>query len=101
VGDFVIADNGTQWLFKVQDDGGTYNVYNQVLDAQNNVIRDWTITSVTGIDNTGIACRDSIGQIGGSGAPASWRVGLFYATGGTPTTQYSSDGLGTFDAHLW
>ncbi len=87
VGDFEEGANGLRWFFKVQDDGGAYNVYGRILDAQLNVVRDWTLTSVTGIDNAPLACRES------SVADGSWRIGLYYTVGGVETVKFSQDGL--------
>jgi len=89
VGDYEEGANGLRWFFKVDtpDSGTTYNVYNRVLDAQLNVLRDWTITTVTGIDNAPIACRES------PAADGSWRIGLFYSIGGADTVKFSNDGL--------
>jgi hypothetical protein len=87
VGDFEEGANGLRWFYKVQDDTGVYNVYNKVLDSQFNVVRNWTITNVTGIDNAPLACRES------PVADGSWRIGLFYTVGGVETILFSKDGL--------
>ncbi len=87
VGDFEEGANGLRWFFKVQNDSGTYNVYGRVLDSQLNVVRDWTITNVTGIDNAPLACRES------PVADGSWRIGLYYTIGGVETVKFSQDGL--------
>jgi len=88
-GDFEEGANGLRWLFKVDtpDGGSTYAVYNRLLDAQLNVIRDWTETNVTGVDNAPIACRESPVSDG------SWRIGLLFSLSGVETILFSEDGL--------
>lgn len=89
IGDFDEGANGLRWLYKVDtpDGGTTYDVYNRLLDAQLNVLRDWTVTNVTGVDNAPIACRESPASDG------SWRVGLFFSSGGVETLMFSEDGI--------
>ena len=89
VGDFEEGANGLRWFYKVDspDGGTTHNIYNRLLDARLNVLRDWTITNVTGIDNAPIACRES------PAADGSWRIGLFYSSGGAGVVKFSNDGL--------
>ena len=57
------------------------------INARLNVLRDWTITNVTGIDNAPIAGRES------PAADGSWRIGLFYSSGGAGVVKFSNDGL--------
>jgi hypothetical protein len=87
VGDFEEGADGSRWFFKLQADGSSYNVYCRLLGAGLEVVRDWTITSVTGIDNAPIACRES------PVADGSWRIGLYYTVGGVETVKFSQDGL--------
>jgi len=89
IGDFEEGANGLRWFFNLQspDSGSTWNIWGRLLDAQLNVVRDWTITNLTGVDNAPIAVRESPGNDG------SWRIGLFYSTGGSPTVAFSFDGL--------
>lgn len=89
IGDFEEGANGLRWFFKVlsSDGGTTFDIWGKLMDSQLNVIRNWTITNVTGIDNEPIACREAPGQDG------SWRIGLFYSLGGVPTVKFSPDGL--------
>jgi len=88
-GDFEEGANGLRWLFKVDtpDGGTTYDVYNKLLDSQLNVIRDWTVTNVTGVDNAPIACRES------PAADGSWRIGLLFSQSATEVIRFSEDGL--------
>jgi len=88
VGDFDEGLDGLRWFFKlVPGSGSTYDVWNQVLDAQLNVVRGWTITNVTGVDDAPIACRESAGSDG------SWRIGLWYSVGGVANVKFAPDGL--------
>lgn len=89
IGDFEEGADGLRWLYKlVSPDGGTtWNVWNQLMDSQLNVVRAWTITNVTGADQEPIAVRESPSSDG------SWRIGLWYSIGGVQTLKFSFDGL--------
>ena len=87
IGDFEEGANGLRWFFKLVASGPNYDVWGKLMDSQLNVIRGWTITNVTGVDNEPIACREAPGQDG------SWRIGLFYSIGGVPTVKFAPDGL--------
>jgi hypothetical protein len=87
VGDYEECENGRKIQFKVQDDGGTYNVYSRILDGNSNLVQDWTETNLTGVDNAPIACRESVSTNGG---PA-WRIGVLHSVGGSLLTRYSQD----------
>lgn len=88
-GDFDEGANGLRWLFKVDtpDGGATYAVYRRLLDSQLNLVQDWTMTNLTGIDNQPIACRESHGSDG------SWRIGVLYSVGGAETLKFAPDGI--------
>ncbi len=88
-GDFEEGANGLRWLFKLDssDGGATWDVWGKVLDAQLNVVRNWTITSVTHVDNAPIAVRESPANQG------AWHLGLLVSVGGVPTLLFSFDGL--------
>jgi len=88
-GDFDEGANGLRWLFKVDtpDGGVTFDVYGKLLDSQLNVVRDWTVTTVTGVDNAPIACRESPASDG------SWRIGLLFSLSGAETIRFSEDGI--------
>ena len=89
LGDFEETKNGVKWDFKIlsSDGGTTYDVWSQLRDNALNVLQAWTITNVTGIDNAGLATRESLDPTG------AWRIGLFYFVGGVPTVKYSPNGL--------
>ncbi|MDR3691177.1 MAG: hypothetical protein P4L46_17480 [Fimbriimonas sp.] len=89
IGDYEEGAGGLRWFYKLQspDGGATWNVWNRVLDAQLNVVRDWTETNVTGVDGEPIAVRESPGPDG------AWRIGLCYSIGGALTVSFSFDGL--------
>jgi hypothetical protein len=89
IGDFEEGANGLRWFYKVlsSDGGATFDVWHQLRDARLNVLRAWTITNVTGVDNEPIAVRES------PNANGSWKIGLFCSRGGSPSILFSSDGL--------
>ncbi len=89
IGDYEEGANGLRWFFKlVSPDGGTtWDVWCRLLDSQLNVVRDWTVTNVVGVDPEPIACRESPVFDG------SWRIGLTFSQGGVVTTFFSPDGL--------
>jgi hypothetical protein len=89
IGDFDEDDNGIRWFFKVlsSDGGSTFDIWNKIVDKQLNVIQDWTITELTGVDDTLCAVRCSTGTDG------SKRVGVFYSLSGAPTAKYAYNGL--------
>lgn len=86
VGDFDEGSNGLRWFFKVVGTG-PYDIWGQLMDSQLNIVRAWTITNLTGVDNAPIACRESPASDG------SWRIGVFYSLGGVETVKFSPDGL--------
>ncbi len=89
VGDFEEGANGIRWFYKLlsSDGGTTFDIWGKVLDAQLNVVQDWTLTDLTGVDNAPIAVRESPGFDG------SWRIGLLYSASSVPTVKFSLDGL--------
>ena len=89
VGDFEEGASGLKWIYKlVSSDGGdTFDVWGQLRDNALNVVRDWAITDVVGVDNAPLAAREGLAPDG------SWRIGLLFFSGGTPVTRFSKDGL--------
>lgn len=85
-GDFDIARDFSQWLFETRANAAVYDVWGLVRDVNGAVVRDWTKTSVTGIDTAAVAVRVSYR----SGAR---RINLFYENGGASIVVSSVDGL--------
>lgn len=92
LGDFEEGAAGLKWIYKLMssDGGTTYDVWGQLRDNRMEVIRDWRLTSLTGVDETALAVRESIGSDG------AWRIGVLYFISGAPITKFSRDGLSFF-----
>jgi|GEM_PF-3878292 len=86
LGDYDEGRNGLRWFYQVVG-SGPYDIYRTLLDPQLNVVEASTITNLTGVDNAPIAVRESYDSSG------SWRIGIYYSTGGSDTFALSSDGL--------
>lgn len=89
VGDYEESATGIKWFYKVDtpDSGVTWNIYRKILDSKLNVLSNWTITNLTGIDDAPIAVREGLDEHGG------WRMGIQFFLAGALTNQYAPDGL--------
>lgn len=88
IGDFDEGANGMKWCYKVlsSDGGTTFDVWFQLMDNSLNVIKAWTITNLTGVDQDSIAVRESW-------LSGARRIGISYSIGGARTFKTSPDGL--------
>ena len=89
VADFDEGANGLKWFYKVlsSDGGSTYDIWGQLRDNKMNIVRDWTITNLTGVDNQAIAVRES------TDPARAWRIGILYSLSGAATLKFAKDGL--------
>lgn len=78
-----------KWLFKLlsSDGGTTWDVWMRLLDNQLNVVQDWQITNLTGVDESPIAVRESLDTNG------AWRIGVMHFVSASVVTKYAPDGV--------